>query len=760
MIIRGILHLLLFFSLFALNPVWAADVAPNLIKMPGTQPEDNITPLDEVGVCAKCHGNYDPIAEPLHNWQGSMMSHAGRDPSYWATLAITEQDFDGGGDFCIRCHNPSGWLEGRSTPTDGSALDEVKDRNGVQCDLCHRLTNPDQSEHIGVQFDPFLAFDPTTGEGNYGSSEYVVTDSNHTKLGPYSDATPPTGIHAALQSKFHRTPELCGTCHDVSNPVTGDVAHNNGAQVDLNYNSTSGLLEDQVAFNYRPYKFGIVERTYSEHKASRLSDMPVSDYPNLPTDLQTGALKRAYDAAIASNPPTGNYKDGTTRKFTCQTCHMPPVTGKGAGIPAAGPFAPPVRTDLPRHDLTGGNYWMPEAMQWMDTHGTLKFGGLTAKEISGMNDGADRAISNLEAAAILSVSGDTVKVVNTTGHKLISGYPEGRRMWLNIQWFDAAGTLIREDGAYGNLQTQMDLNGDGIKDSVRTLLDLEDPNTRIYEVHGGLTQQWAQQLVDMYAQKYTNKTIGYDRVTGQPILTIGELAQLAPDTQINSFHFVLDNVVISDTRIPSYGFSYDEAKKRNILPVPETQYGNPGPGGEYNYWDEVKLNVPAGAVSATIRLMYQPTSWEYVQFLYLDKTTDNAQLSTTGKDFLDAWRATGMAEPQVMATTSWNNQASSNTPPTTTFSAVCVDLSCTFVASSSTDKNSTIVSYDWDFGDGSTATGQTVQHSYAAAGSYNVTLTITDDQNNSVSVIQNVSVSTADVTTGPGTGPGGTKRIR
>ena len=134
---------------------------------------------------------------------------------------------------------------------------------------------------------------------------------------------------------------------------------------------------------------------------------------------------------------------------------------------------------------------MPAAMQWLDARGRLKFGGLTAAEKTAMNDGAARAKSNLEAAGSLSVAGDTVKVVNLTGHKLISGYPEGRRMWLNIQWRDAGGALLREDGAYGDLQLAMDLNGDGTNDTVRTLLDLHDSNTRIYEVHGALTQEWA-----------------------------------------------------------------------------------------------------------------------------------------------------------------------------------------------------------------------------------------------------------------------------
>ncbi len=303
--------LFLFLSLFMLGQAWSANIVPNQIKLPGTQPEDRIIPLDEVSVCANCHGNYDQNAEPLHNWRGSMMAHAGRDPIFWATLAIAEQGFDGAGDLCIRCHNAAGWLEGRSAPTDGSGLDEIKDRNGVQCDLCHRLTNPDDSEHLGEQSDPFVANDADEGgnpvEGNYGSGEYVVAFDNGTKYGPYADATPPPAAHSARQSEYHRSPELCGTCHDVSNPVTGDLAHNNGAQLDLNYNGGfDSPLADKVAFKYRPYQYGVVERTYSEHKSSRLATTLVSDYPNLPADLQAGAIKRAYEAATAASPD-GNY---------------------------------------------------------------------------------------------------------------------------------------------------------------------------------------------------------------------------------------------------------------------------------------------------------------------------------------------------------------------------------------------------------------------------------------------------------------------
>ncbi|MCW3985053.1 MAG: PKD domain-containing protein, partial [Candidatus Bathyarchaeota archaeon] len=50
-----------------------------------------------------------------------------------------------------------------------------------------------------------------------------------------------------------------------------------------------------------------------------------------------------------------------------------------------------------------------------------------------------------------------------------------------------------------------------------------------------------------------------------------------------------------------------------------------------------------------------------------------------------------------------------------------------FSASGSYDADGTIVSYFWDFGDGSNATGVTTQHAYADDGNYTITLTVTDD---------------------------------
>lgn len=50
-----------------------------------------------------------------------------------------------------------------------------------------------------------------------------------------------------------------------------------------------------------------------------------------------------------------------------------------------------------------------------------------------------------------------------------------------------------------------------------------------------------------------------------------------------------------------------------------------------------------------------------------------------------------------------------------------------FDGTGSYDSDGTIVSYEWDFGDGSTGTGPTPTYTYSTAGTYTVTLTVTDD---------------------------------
>ncbi len=64
-------------------------------------------------------------------------------------------------------------------------------------------------------------------------------------------------------------------------------------------------------------------------------------------------------------------------------------------------------------------------------------------------------------------------------------------------------------------------------------------------------------------------------------------------------------------------------------------------------------------------------------------------------------------------------------PPVANFTFSCDGLECTFDGRSSTDDDG-IVSWDWSFGDGATGSGSVVTHTFASAGTYQVTLTVTD----------------------------------
>ena len=138
------LLLLLLLSMSAFS--FAAITVPTEIQLPGTQP-DEVSNFESPNKCDNCHAGYndantagEPQDEPATGWRGAGMGNAGRDPIFWATMAIAEQDFDGAGDLCIRCHSTGGWYAGRSTPTDGSGL-ATSDSDGVDCDTCHSMTN-------------------------------------------------------------------------------------------------------------------------------------------------------------------------------------------------------------------------------------------------------------------------------------------------------------------------------------------------------------------------------------------------------------------------------------------------------------------------------------------------------------------------------------------------------------------------------------------------------------------------------------------
>jgi hypothetical protein len=414
-----------------------------------------------------------------------------------------------------------------------------EDKTGVSCDLCHRLVDPLFEAGISPPEDDGILAALRLAPMEFGNGMYVV-DPTGARRGPFVDAA---SGHPIVVSPFHQEAGLCGTCHDVSNPAF---------EYDGQGNYVANAF-DEMAGDFSPGHLMPIERTYSEWLHSEY---------NTPAGVYA--------------PQFGGNLDFVA---TCQDCHMRDVTGQGCNL------SPPVRADLPLHDLTGGSTWVPSLLS-----------GLYPGEVNdaALQAGIQRARYMLQHAATLDAvqiaSNLNVTVTNETGHKLPTGYPEGRRMWLNVKFYDDTMTLIEESGAY---------------DPATGVL-APDPQIKVYEAKPGLD-------TDVAAD--TGKAAG------------------------PSFHFVLNNRIYKDNRIPPRGFSNAAFESFGGSPVGYSY-------ADGQYWDDTSYLIPANAVTAEVTLYYQSTSKEYIEFLRDENHTDS-----TGTRMYNLWNDNGKCPPEVMATT-------------------------------------------------------------------------------------------------------------
>jgi hypothetical protein len=514
--------------------------------MPGTQPFEHGAELASSADCATCHGNYDTAKEPYFNWAGSMMGNASRDLLFQANMAVANQDAANSGDLCLRCHLPRGWLSGRSVPTDGSRM-VAADNDGVTCALCHGMVDPVYKAGVNPTNDlgvlAALSFPGT----NYGNG-MIVVDPSGVRRGPYTDAV--LG-HNSLGSAFHRSAAFCGTCHDVSNPAFDKDAQ--GVYQPNTFNA--------AASNFSPHFIAPVERTFSEWLASAYN-----------------STNGVYAPQFAGNRPNG-------RVSTCQHCHMQSAsayvanTNLNPGIP--------LRSDMAIHDLTGGSTWMPAMLT------NLFPGEVSRPAIEAAIGRATILLQNAASLAVTDVSSQLkITVTNECGHKLPTGYPEGRRIWVNVRFYDQANNLLAESGVY----------------NTNTGVLVRDAAAKIYEVHPGID---------------TN---------------ISGLLGLTADA---SLHFVLNNKIYEDNRIPPRGFTNSTFAAFGGAPV-----GHSYADGQH--WDDSLYALPAGATRAEVKLYYQSTSREFIEFLRDENTTN-----TKGQELFELWNNNGKCPPTLMAAQTW-----------------------------------------------------------------------------------------------------------
>jgi hypothetical protein len=682
-----------------------------LVRMPGTQP--GALTLEAPGNCMTCHSGYDSAVEPGFNWQGSMMGQTARDPLFFACFTVAAQDSiwalgnPNAADLCMRCHFPKGWLEGRSDPPNASLMTGA-DYDGVQCDSCHSMYNPhfatthtgqregsswtnywDES-NLGIPtsansalgvFDsdvlalsaltcfngqPFatnnVPFGPLYTEN--GAGQYFVTIAdNRAKRAPFTDAQ---ARHSKLYSRYHKSKYFCQTCHDVSNPVFINSASN----------PTNRLGSELNA----PFRFTHVERTSSEFMLSVFG-------------LQGGAAgTNQYAPSVFATSHAGS------PIATCQDCHMRDRVGVGCNkrdgiLRPAGSLEHPL-SGQPVHELTGGNMWITSILastvigsaNYSATNAALLKQGpaaLTLDLTQGLPLNApallaavNRAQTNLLwASSIGNLSYDFVtgaclfRVNNHTGHKLISGFPEGRRIFINIKAFVGIKQVYEINPYDATVGTLRGLTGHLAGESPALQAGQAYVDELVYEMHPSSS------------------------VTGEA----------------ETFHFALGNGRYKDNRIPPKGFRIAEAAERECQPVwhgtlsPDYFTAEEYAGG----FDQVNLTLPQGCDRLEVRLYYQITSREYVAFLRDEINGTGTTLTGLGAGgdpaYLiqsDPW----FAKLKVWGNTIWSLWLNNKDLPG---AAPVLMSSATMQLNTSDDDNDTIPAY-WEiqyFGGPTNATG-------------------------------------------------------
>jgi hypothetical protein len=472
------------------------------------------------------------------------------------------------GEFCIRCHAPGAWLDGRSS-TGTLAEFTNEDFDGINCHFCHRQVNPvlgpdsaigyseeGQDPDPDVEILDALAKDNLIPQG-HGNARFVV-DPRDVRRGPFSDV--PVNYHGIsewgetiwmITSPFHSKSEFCGTCHDVSNPV---FTKNGAGQYELG--ALNAAHPTQLPHDMFPE-----QRTYTEWANSEFATKGVE----FPDNRFGGAL----EGPVSS----------------CQDCHMPDQVGGGCAFWEFKPFFE--RPNMPQHSFAGSNTWVLDAIVHQLGFDAEPL-GLTEPRIQEAKARTTQMLRDASDMELSQVGGQLkVHVINQTGHKLPTGYPEGRRMWINVKFFDANDALVMEHGAYDTATAE-----------------LTTTNTTVYEAKHGHDES-------------------VELATGVPA---------GP-----GFHLALANTKFKDNRIPPRGFTNAAFESEGCPPVYCTYEDG-------QYWHDSYFPVPVGATHAVATLYYQTTSKEYAEFLR-DTPKDS-----TGTTFYDLYVMFGKSAPVDMDT--------------------------------------------------------------------------------------------------------------
>ena len=228
----------------------------------------------------------------------------------------------------------------------------------------------------------------------------------------------------------------------------------------------------------------------------------------------------------------------------------------------------------------------------------------------------------------------------------------------------------------------------------------------------------ASQVVTLSSTAWRDVAVDYTARATDSTIDVNVIASSAPaKATVDVDNIAVTTVEPDPNQLPVAGFS---AEASDLAVSVDGSASSDADGSVVSYaWDFGDGSTGSGRTA---------------QHSYAAAGTYDVRLTVT-----DDKGATGTATKQVTVT-------KPNEVPVAGFSAQASDLAVSVDGSASSDADGSVVSYAWDFGDGSTGSGLTAQHSYAAAGTYDVRLTVTDDKGATGTATKQVTVTKPAIT--------------
>lgn len=486
-------------------------------------------------------------------------------------------------DLCLRCHFTTDWLEGRSEPPNTHApylrgqfwgskfreypgwpgepellpvdgdqpLDSEAGMEGIQCMFCHRQDdNFKRKSNYDLGSNPIIS----NGLGGYFMMQEDPVFSN---------------FQIRPTDNFQRDPFLCGTCHDVTNPL---IKEQNTALAPRNVDVSGPYGTYGAAYNHP------IERTFTEWYWS-------------------------------DHGPGGGAGGGH-----CERCHLPMV-------------------------FQGAQTWMIEGLdtlwgevdrKWLEAPYFYNNPSITPSRSVAYIEAAQRSrdlLGSTSDAADVTIEQATkdengtatvtVRITNEAGHKLPTGFAEGRQMWIHITALDGAGNPVFESGYRKEF---IDTHGDTIQGLAR----------KEEKVYGSATS--LAEPIKVYEHVSLAKNYDPFNLNGWNILdyTQGDpfdgTLEYTPDGTVShfdkEFHFVLLNYVEKDNRIPPRGWIPEAYAADGAFVVDDSMpdydryiddNGNPVNYDDTSYTFDASNAV--GDIDVTVEVFYQTFNEHYMEFL-------------------------------------------------------------------------------------------------------------------------------------------------